>query len=99
VEALPHNRTARAKQFDDKLACEPWEKVAAFAALCVQSRSLDLPPCRAHLASALRQPFGSTRGAREAGEILKKLMELGLSRYEPSPLEAIAEAERKATAR
>jgi hypothetical protein len=42
-----------------------------------------------HLDSGLRRPFGDPRGAREAGEILKKLFALNLSRYEPDPLRAI----------
>jgi hypothetical protein len=68
----------------------------------VQGRSLDLPPwqmppCATHLESALRQPFGDTRGAREAGEILKKMLTLGLSRFDRSPLQAIVEAEERLT--
>ena len=95
---------ARAKQIDDKLESEPWEKVASFAASCVQCVSLDLPPwqhppCRTHLASALREPFGDARGLREGGETLKKMLALGLSRYEPHPMAAIAEAEQRANAR
>ncbi|SRR5258705_8493136 len=91
---------ARAKQLDSKLASEPWERVAQFASYCVQGRALDLPPwqsppCRINLASALREPFGDTRGLREGGEILKKMLALGLSRFEPDPLAAIAEAEAK----
>jgi hypothetical protein len=54
-----------------------------------------MPPCATHLDSALRQPFGDTRGAREAGEIPKKMLTLGLSRFEPHPLAAIAEAEQR----
>jgi hypothetical protein len=39
------------------------------------------------------QPFGEQHGRREAGEMLKRLLEAGLSRYEPDPVAAIARAE------
>jgi hypothetical protein len=44
--------------------------------------------------AALRLPFGDQRGTREAAELLQKMLKLGLSRYEPSAVDAIAEAER-----
>src|SRR5437870_5988036 len=100
LAACRAENAGRRQQIDSMLADRPWETVAKFAAQCVQGRSLDLPPwqmppCATHLESALRQPFGDTRGAREAGEILKKMLALGLSRFEPHPLAAIAEAEAK----
>jgi hypothetical protein len=58
-----------------------------------------LPPFRIDLASALREPFDDARGLREGGEILKKLLALGLSRFEPDLLAAIAEAEQRRTAK
>jgi hypothetical protein len=93
---------ARAKQLDSKLRDEPWEEVAQFASYCVQGRALDLmpwqsPPCVASLAS-LREPFGDPRAARESAELLKQMLAFGLSRFEPDPLAAIAEAERQNTA-
>jgi hypothetical protein len=39
-----------------------------------------------HPSYGLRQPYGDPRGAREAVEILQKLLALGLSKYEPNPL-------------
>jgi hypothetical protein len=47
----------------------------------------------------LREPFGDPSGRREAGEIIKKLLALGLSKYEPNPLQAIAAAEQRQTAK
>jgi hypothetical protein len=93
---------ARAKQLDSKLRDEPWEEVAQFASYCAQGRALDLmpwqsPPCHANL-RALSEPFGDPRAARESAELLKKMRALGLSRFEPDPLAAIAEAERQDTA-
>ena len=68
------------------------------------TRPLDLPPwqkppCATHLDSALRQPFGDPRGAREAAEILKKMPVLGLPQFEPNPLQAIEEAEQRQPAK
>jgi len=58
------------------------------------------PTIAAHLDAVLREPFNDPSGRREAGEILKKLAALGLSKYEPDPLRAISAAEqRKASAR
>lgn len=87
----------RAKQIDSMLASEPWEEVAQFASYCVQGRALNLqpwqsPPCHASLAS-LRLPYGDPRAARESAELLSKMLALGISRFEPDPLAAIAEAE------
>jgi hypothetical protein len=89
----------RAKQIDSMLADRPWEDVAQFASSCAQGRALDLmpwqsPPCHANL-RALSEPFGDPRAARESAELLKKMQALGLSRFEPDPLAAIAEAERQ----
>jgi hypothetical protein len=85
---------------------KPWESVAEFAAYCVQSRSLDLMPWQRaplfyanQLDIALREPFGDTRGTREAAELLKKLLTLGLSRFEPFPLQAIERVEAEAKRR
>jgi hypothetical protein len=95
---------ARAGQLDAMLASESWERVARFAAYSVQIDSLGLmpwqkPPCQTRLETALCEPFGDVRGTREAGEILKKLLTLGLSRWEPAPIEAILDAEQGATSR
>ena len=91
--------SARAKQLDSKLRDEPWEEVAQFASYCAQGRALDLmpwqsPPCRANL-GALSEPFGDPRAARESAELLRRLLDAGLSRFEPDPLGAIEEAEGK----
>jgi hypothetical protein len=53
----------------------------------------------AKFAAALREPFGDQRGAREAGELLSKMLALGISRFDPDPLQAIAEAEKRRAAK
>ena len=90
---------ARAKQLDSKLRDEPWEEVAQFASYCAQGRALDLmpwqsPPCHANL-RALSEPLGDPRAARESAELLRRLLDAGLSRYEPDPIAAIAEADQR----
>ena len=89
----------RREQIDHMLAdpSRNWRSVAVFAASCAQSRSLNLmplqsPPFRANLAD-LSQPPGDPSGRRESAELLKKMLDLGLSPFEPNPLQAIAEAE------
>jgi hypothetical protein len=57
------------------------------------------PPSAINLAAALREPFGDQRGAREAGELLSKMLALGISRFDPDPLQAIAEAEKRRAAK
>jgi hypothetical protein len=94
---------ARAKQIDSMLADRPWEGVAQFAAYSAQNRSLGLmpwqsPPCHARL-SDLDKPFDDPRGERESAELLRRLLDAGLSRFEPDPLAAIAEAEQRQPAK
>ena len=90
---------ARAKQIDSMLTERPWEGVAQFASSCAQGLALDLmpwqsPPSHANL-GALSEPFGDPRAARESAELLRRLLDAGLSRFEPDPLGAIEEAEGK----
>jgi hypothetical protein len=85
------------------LASEPWEEVAQFASYCVQGRLLGLqpwqnPPMYARL-SDLDRPYGDPRAARESAELLKRLLDAGLSRFEPTPLQALAGAEKRRTAK
>jgi hypothetical protein len=93
----------RRRRLDDELAKgKDWRRVAGDCACWCQHDALTLMPWQlppiyyaAHLDSVLREPFGDPSGRREAGEVLKKLLALGLSRFEPDPLGAIAEAEAK----
>jgi hypothetical protein len=91
-----------AKQIDHMLLDRPWELVARFAAYSAQMDALGLmpwqsPPCQASLA-ALHEPFGDAR-ARESAEVLRRLLDAGLSPFEPDPLAAIAEAEQRQAAK
>jgi hypothetical protein len=92
------------RRIDEWLAAgEAWESVAKSCAVLCQDANLrlmpwQLPPASRtiadHLDDALREPGGPS-GRREAAELLKKLLELGLSRYEPDPAGAIAAAEQR----
>ena len=48
------------------------------------------------LDAALREPFGGKRGDREAAELLQRMLDAGLSKYEPDPLAALDQAMRSA---
>jgi hypothetical protein len=93
IAAARAEDAGRRKQIDSMLADEPWEDVAVFAATCAQTRSLrlqpwQLPPFRASLAD-LDQPPGDPSGRRESAELLRRLLDAGLSPFEPDPLRAL----------
>jgi hypothetical protein len=94
-----------ARQVEQKLRDEPWEDVGQFAAYSCQDDNLQLepwqvPPCwlrddRA-VQAALSMPHDHS-GRREAGELVRRLLAAGLSRYEPDPLGALARVEATAS--
>jgi len=57
--------------------------------------------CNEVVRSALREPFNDLRGAREAAELLQRLLRAGLSKYEPDPVAALerVEAEKRQPAK
>jgi hypothetical protein len=80
-------------QIDHMLGREDWFGAARFAAYGAQSRTLKLkpwqpPPCWVR-AGDLEEPFGDVFRAREAAELLQRMLALGISRYHPDPLKAI----------
>lgn len=87
----------RRRQVDLMLADQPWEEVATFCAFSAQIEALGLlpwqsPPIYACLGD-LDQPYDDTRAARESAELLRRLLDNGLSKFEPDPITAIARAE------
>ncbi|MCK1414833.1 hypothetical protein IVB55_18005 [Bradyrhizobium sp. CW4] len=76
----------RAKQIDAKLRKEPWEAVGCYAAFCAQIASLGLQPWESTLVYA---------DSPESHALLRGMKAAGLSKYEPDPLAALAEFERK----
>jgi hypothetical protein len=95
---------ARSRQLDAKLQAEPWERVARFAAYSVQIDALRLEPWETapvrirDIDAALSAPDDARR-VRDAARLLQRMLALNISRYEPDPLAAIAEAEAKHHAR
>jgi hypothetical protein len=80
----------RAAQIAAKLEDEPWEDVAEFAAYCCQTDALGLKPW-------MDPPmYAELRPERpDAMAMLVKLLGAGLSRFEPDPIAALAEARGK----
>ena len=100
LAAARAENAGRRQQIDSMLAdpTRSWQEVAVFAATCVQSRRLDLPPWqsvpfRASLRD-LSQPYGDASGRRECAELLKRLHDAGLSIFKPDPLAALEQVGR-----
>jgi hypothetical protein len=73
-----------AAQLDKQLQDRPWHEVAEFAAYCLQCENLKLlphqtPPCAV---------IGDSR-ARDAADLLRRMIAAGLSEFEPDPLAAL----------
>ena len=84
LEMAKAQSPGRREQIDAKLADEPWENVAAFAASCCQSRNLHLkpwecPPCDAGPTADGRD----YENAPKAIAMKERLEASGLSVYEP----------------
>jgi hypothetical protein len=82
----------RADQISSMLADRPWAEVAHFASYCVQGDALSLapwetPPCDADITSS--DPA--------AMQLLQRLLDAGLSKYEPDPVAALDLAEERDT--
>ena len=75
---------SRADQLRWKLENDLWENVARFAAYCCQTQSMNLapwedPPCCADIKGG------------PAFEYLQRMLDAGLSRWEPNPSRALSE--------
>jgi hypothetical protein len=86
----------RAHQIRSMLKTQPWKEVATFAAECCQSRFLRLkpwqdPPCDVD-SDAIPNSDGIGETA-EAQALLQRMLRVGLSRWEPDPLAALAKVE------
>jgi hypothetical protein len=106
MELARRDDLPRRQQLDSKLADgEPWQEVAEFAAYCVQHETLrtkpwEVAPCSIQpedIAELVHIPPPDMSGHGKAARLLQRLLELGLSRWEPEPERAIAAAERRAS--
>ena len=100
IEHARRESPGRAQQLDNMLHHDPWTEVATFAAYCCQCRALGLkswqyPPCWCIEAE---HEHSQDPDLRQAAKLLREMLELGISKYAPDPLAAIAEAKRKAKA-
>jgi hypothetical protein len=75
------------EQIESMLATDKFEEVGSFAAFSAQCDALHLMPWEA-------PPLYASQG--EALELRERMDRLGVSKFEPDPVAAIAEAEAKA---
>jgi hypothetical protein len=95
--ARKRDRAQRQKQIDTMLKEQPWHEVAEFAAYGCQCDTLHLkpwqpPPCWAEIDDQDNEA-GPISGRRAAAELLRRMQALGISRWHPNPIAAIAAAE------
>ena len=89
-----------AVQIENKLRDEPWEQVARFAAYCRQCDSLRLmphqsPPCWIHdMEATLAAGDDGIMGKYAAAKLLQRMLDAGLSVYEPDPIGALEQTKR-----
>jgi hypothetical protein len=93
LRADPELRT----QLEAMLQTQPWEQVGLFAVGLSQVRSLRLrpweaPPCDT---ANVKQPSDCYGARPNEVALLRKLLALGISRYHPDPMQALAAAEAK----
>jgi hypothetical protein len=107
----PHDRTAMQAAIEELLRLEPdwqetiagmlmrqpWEEVGLFAAICCQTRALRL---RAHECAPaethnVAEPSNHYSFRPSEVRLLKRVLSLGVSRFAPDPMRAIAAAEAK----
>jgi hypothetical protein len=97
IEIAKAESPGRARQIASKLKHESWRSVAEFAASCCQDRALQTRPWElAPISVDEDDPIPDGDDHRRTGraiKLLRRLLAAGLSRYEPSPLTALAKME------
>ena len=87
VELTRQEDELRREQIDDFLRERDWREVGEFCAYICQSKSLHL------------RPWESTPSQADAdedspeGELLRRMLRVGLSQFEPDPLAALVDRE------
>ena len=94
LEKCRNEFPGRAGQIDAMLREDGWEEAATFAAYHCQNDSLNLlpwesPPC---WGDSVHHPDPAAR------KLLEQMLSLGISRWHPDPMAAIAEAKQKGAA-
>jgi hypothetical protein len=83
------------RQIEEKLEDEPWIEVAHFAAYSCQCDALHLkpwqsPPCWIdNLVATINDGNDGIGGDYAAAKLLQRLLDAGLSRFEPDPIGAL----------
>jgi hypothetical protein len=101
IERACASDEGRAQQIDAKFKAEPFEKVGRFAAYCCQYDALGLkpwqwPPCLIDdMAAQLAAPDDGDLGKRDAALLLQRMQKLRVSKFDPDPMAALAEAEKR----
>ena len=93
LEMLRRREPSRNWQLDAKLKDEGWFATAAFASFCMQCDNLHLEPWED--APVHADPDDPNEPDKAAQALLRGMLVLGISEFEPDPLTAIAAVESK----
>jgi hypothetical protein len=95
IEAVRQRGTEDAQQLDWMVEQQGWRTAAEFASYSMQTRMLGLRPWQSPPCEVDPDFDGDDfHGRRTAARLLKRLLDAGLSRFEPDPIAALAAAER-----
>jgi hypothetical protein len=102
VELARQQDRGRREQIDSMLQDRPWQAVAEFCAYVCQTHLMDLRPWEVAPCSVssvevglLSPPADDPRRRHAAAVLVQKMQTLGISKWHPDPVGAIAEAEAK----
>jgi hypothetical protein len=101
IEVLRARGGEDKRQIEQMLRERPWEEVGRFASYSCQDTALGLkpwmlPPCEIDDPDAeLAVPGPDSHGRKAAASLLQELLAHGLSKFEPDPIRALAEARRR----
>lgn len=102
IETTRKESPARRRQVDSFLSSRPWERVGRFCTFSCQMDALHLDPWETppvwirDIDAALNAP-DDARHIPGSARLLQRMLALGLSRYEPTPLQAMEQAEQRQT--
>ena len=101
IETCRRKDPATREQIEHKLATELWRETAEFAAYSCQCDTLHLqpwqsPPCWVDdLVADINAGDDGILGDYAAAKLLRQLLDRGLSRYEPDPVNALKQTKRR----
>jgi hypothetical protein len=103
IEMARNEDPGRRNQIDDFLRTRSFEEVGRFASYHCQTRALNLPPwqhppCQIDVVDTEKiiAAGDDLHGKFVAAKLLRRMLELGLSKFCPDPMAAITTAEAKA---